>query len=144
MLPFAGFGVLITPIAVRMIQRFHYRPVIIIGNSMLVMGTLLLLILGPKTPVLIILIVASIPGIPNGMNNLGLSTALYSHAKPEETGVASGLFQTCRSIGSVLSASLLGLIFGGSVTTSGLHTIAIMVAVISTGLLAMSLSHKLT
>lgn len=144
MLPFAGLGVLTTPIAVRIIQRSSYRPVIIIGSSVLVMGTLLLLILGPKTPVAVILIVAAIIGIPNGMNNLGLSAAMYSNAKAEETGVASGLFQTCRSIGSILSTSLLGLIFAGSVTTSGLHTIAIIVAVISIGLLATSLSRKLT
>ncbi|MBE9916268.1 MFS transporter [Paenibacillus donghaensis] len=144
MLPFAGLGVLTTPIAVRMIQRSSHRPVIIIGNAVLVIGTLLLLMLGSKTPVILILIVAAIIGIPNGLNNLGLSTAMYSYAKPEETGVASGLFQTCRSVGSILSTSLLGLTFSGSVTTSGLHTIAIIAATISAGLLVISLSRKLT
>jgi len=144
MLPFAGLGVLTTPIAVRMIQRSSHRPVIILGCAVLVIGTLLLLILGSKTPVILILIVAAIIGIPNGLNNLGLSTAMYSYAKPEETGVASGLFQTCRSVGSILSTSLLGLTFGGSVTTSGLHTIAIIATTISAGLLVISLSRKLT
>ncbi|MCH5583964.1 MFS transporter [Shimazuella sp. AN120528] len=142
MLPFAGLGVLVTPIAVRIIQRSSYRPVIIIGSFVLVIGTLLLLLLDPKTSVITILIVAAIMGIPNGLNNLGLSTAMYSNTLPEETGVASGLFQTCRSIGSILSTSLLGMTFGGSVTTSGLHIIAFIAAIISTGLLAISLSRK--
>lgn len=144
MLPFAGIGVLTTPIAVRMIGSNNYRPTIIIGSIVLVIGTLLLLILGPSTPVVIILLVAAVIGIPNGLNNMGLSTALYSNTNPEDTGVASGLFQTFRSIGSILSTSLLGLTFGGSITTEGLHLIAIITTVISLALLIVSLSRKLT
>lgn len=144
MLPFAGVGVFTTPLAVRIIRKSGYRPVIILGSLVLVIGTLLLLILGPETPVIVILLAAAVIGIPNGLNNMGLQTALYSHTNPEETGAASGLFQTFRSVGSILSTSLLGLIFGGSVTTSGLHLIAVITAVISAGLLAASLSRKLT
>ncbi|WP_179223969.1 MFS transporter [Paenibacillus tyrfis] len=138
MLPFAGIGVLTTPLAIRMIGRSNYRQPIIVGSSVLVIGTLLLLLLGPETPVAIILLVTAIIGISNGMNNMGLSSALYSNTNPENTGVASGLFQTFRSVGSIFSTSLLGLIFGGSVTTSGLHIIAIVAAVISAGLLAVA------
>ncbi|MBW7460785.1 MFS transporter, partial [Paenibacillus sepulcri] len=120
------------------------RQPVIIGSIVLVAGTLLLLVLGPHTSVPIILLVAAVIGISNGMNNMGLSTALYSHTKPEETGVASGLFQTFRSVGSIFSTSLLGLIFGGSVTTSGLHIIAVVTAVISACLLAVGCSRRLT
>ncbi|SCW83908.1 drug resistance transporter, EmrB/QacA subfamily [Paenibacillus tianmuensis] len=144
MLPFAGIGVLTTPLAVRMIGRSGYRQPIILGSIVLVIGTLLLLLLGPHTPVAIILLVFAVIGISNGMNNMGLSTAMYSNTKPEDTGVASGLFQTFRSVGSIFSTSLLGLIFSGSVTTSGLHIIAIVAAVISAGLLAVGCSRKLT
>lgn len=144
MLPFAGIGVLTTPLAVRMIRRSSYRQPVIIGSIVLVAGTLLLLVLGPHTSVPIILLVAAVIGISNGMNNMGLSTALYSQTKPAETGVASGLFQTFRSVGSIFSTSLLGLIFGGSVTTSGLHIIAVVTAVISACLLAVGCSRRLT
>lgn len=144
MLPFAGIGILSTPIAVRMIGDSHYRPAIIIGSLVLVIGTLLLLTLGPSTPLIIILLVMAVIGIPNGLNNLGLSTALYQHTNPKDTGVASGLFHTFRSVGSIFSTSLLGLIFGGSITTEGLHQIAVITAVISAALLIVSLSRKLT
>ncbi|WP_439019732.1 hypothetical protein [Bacillus thuringiensis] len=70
----------------------------------------------------------------------GLQTALYHVAKPEETGIASGLFQTFRSIGSILSTSLLGLIFGGAV----MHTLALITAGLGVVLFVVSSSRKLT
>ncbi len=144
MLPFAGIGILTTPLAVRIIKKSGHRQSIVIGNIVLVLGTLLLLLLEPGSPVAFILIVAAVIGIPNGFNNMGLQTALYSNTKPEHTGAAFGLFQTFRSLGSILSTSLLGLVFSGTVTTAGLHTIALIAAVISVALLAVSLSRRLT
>ena len=108
------------------------------------LGTLLLLVLQPDTPVIVILLIMAVIGIPNGLNNMALQTALYSNSKPEETGAASGLFQTFRSIGSLLATSLLGFIYGGVITTSGLHLIALMTAGISILLLAASVSRRLT
>ncbi|MED3483034.1 MFS transporter [Bacillus toyonensis] len=87
--------------------------------------------------------VTAVLGIPNGLNNMG-QTALYHVAKPEETGIASGLFQTFRSIGSILSTSLLGLIFGGAVTSSGLHKLALITAGLGVVLFVVSSSRKLT
>ncbi|MFF2889413.1 MFS transporter [Paenibacillus sp. NPDC057967] len=143
MLPFAGIGMLATPIAVRIIQRWSYRPAIIAGSSTLLLGTLLLLFMGEDTPIFFILLATSIVGITNGMNNMGLQTALYQHTKPSETGAASGLFQTFRSVGGILSTSLLGIAFGSTVTTAGLHTIALVGACIGAVLLVISLTRKL-
>ncbi|MCR8966196.1 MFS transporter [Brevibacillus halotolerans] len=94
MLPFAGLGVLMTPVAVRMNKRYGYRTTIIAGNVVLIFGTLLLLILGENSSLPVILMVTAVLGIPNGLNSMGLQTALYHVAKPEEKGIASGLFQT--------------------------------------------------
>jgi len=124
MLPFAGVGVLMTPIAVRLNRRFGYRTTLIAGNLILIAGALLLPLLDEGSPIAVILLVTAVLGVPNGLNNMGLQTALYDVTPPKDTGIASGLFQTFRSIGSVLSTSLLGLIFGGVITSSGLHTIA--------------------
>ncbi|MDQ6420434.1 MFS transporter [Paenibacillus sp. LHD-117] len=143
MLPFAGLGVIMTPIAVRMNKRYGYRTTIIAGNVVLILGTVLLLFLGDKSSIPIILMVTAALGIPNGLNNMGLQTALYHVTQPEETGIASGLFQTFRSIGSILSTSLLGLIFGSNVTSSGLHTIALITSGLGVVLLLISSSRQL-
>jgi hypothetical protein len=54
-------------------------------------------------------------------------------------GAASGLFQTCRYVGSVLSTTLLGLVFASGVTSSALRSLGVALAVISVPLLAASL-----
>ncbi|WP_186380578.1 MFS transporter [Brevibacillus brevis] len=47
-------------------------------------------------------------------------------------------------LGSIFAISLIGLIFSGSVTTTGLHIIAIVTALISVGLLVVGRSRKNT
>jgi hypothetical protein len=59
-------------------------------------------------------------------------------------GAASGQFQTCRYVGALLSTSLLGLAFGTTITSHGLHLIASVLAGISGLLLVASVTrHRL-
>jgi sugar phosphate permease len=46
-------------------------------------------------------------------------------------GVAAGQFQTFRYLGSILSTSLIGLLFAGTITSGGLHLLAAVLACIS-------------
>ncbi|HSR25781.1 MAG TPA: MFS transporter, partial [Candidatus Eisenbacteria bacterium] len=64
---------------------------------------------------------------------------LFRAATSGQMGAASGLFQTCRYVGSVLSTALLGVVFAGGVTSTALHALGIALAVISLALLASSL-----
>ncbi|NMI03760.1 MFS transporter [Paenibacillus sp. SZ31] len=141
MLPLAGLGVIMTSVAVKCNKRFGYRTTIIVGNLLLVASTLLLLLLGENSSMLLILVVNAVLGIPNGFNNMGLQTALYDVTSPEETGAASGLYVTFRSIGSILSTSLLGITFGGGIRSEGLHTIALITAGLAILLLIGSISR---
>lgn len=130
-IPLAGVSVLATPIAARIVTRTGVRPALIAGGVAMVAGTLLLLTFGPSTPIIAILAVAVVLGIPIGFNNLGLQSALYLASDPERTGAAAGLFQTCRFIGAVLSTSLLGLVFADGVDSAGLHQFALVLASVS-------------
>ena len=87
----------------------------------------------------VLLAVGGVLGIPNGFNNLGLQAALYEHAPAQHIGAASGQLQTFRYVGAILSTSLLGLAFGTTVTSNGLHYIAYVLAGISGLLLVASL-----
>jgi predicted MFS family arabinose efflux permease len=87
------------------------------------------------------MLVSAVLGIPNGFNNLGLQSALYAAAEPERTGAAAGLFQTFRYIGAVLSTSLIGIVFAGGVSTSGLHEIGIVLAAVGAVALVASLAQ---
>jgi MFS family permease len=124
MLPLTGMGVLTTFAAVQIVRRAGARPALVLGALALGVGTLLLLFFQSNSPVVLLLAVIVILGIPNGLQNLGLQAVLYQAAPAADMGVAAGQFQTFRYLGSILSTSLLGLLFGGTITSSGLHVLA--------------------
>jgi sugar phosphate permease len=117
-------------------------PALITGAGMLTVGSLLLLVYNATTPVSVLVAVGVVLGIPNGFNNLGLQAALYEHAPAPHMGAASGQFQTFRYVGAILSTSLLGLAFGTTVTSNGLHIIAYVLAGISGLLLVASVTTR--
>lgn len=126
MLALAGFGVFISPIAGRMIDRYGSKFPLVIGAFILLVGTGLLLTLHESSSLLWFLVILSVLGISNGFNNISTQTALYEHVKPEDTGSASGLYQTSRYLGSILSSCLLGIAFNGHLDIEHLHNIAII------------------
>lgn len=131
LLPLTGMGVLTTFTAVQIVRRAGARPALVLGALALGVGTLLLLFFQANSPVLLLLAVIVVLGMPNGLQNLGLQAVLYTAAPAADMGVAAGQFQTFRYLGSILSTSLLGLLFGGTITSSGLHVLAATLAGIS-------------
>ena len=142
LLPVAGVGILATPVATRLINRAGPGPALITGACLLTVGSLLLLVCTATTPVSVLLAVGVVLGIPNAFNNLGLQAALYEYAPARHMGAASGQFQTFRYVGAILSTSLLGLAFGRTVTSHGLHLIAYVLAGVSGLLLVTSVTTR--
>jgi MFS family permease len=138
LLPVAGLGVLVTPLAAALISRMGSRPALVLGAVGLVAGSLLLLTFGPATPVWAIVGAAMVFGLPNGLNNLGLQTALYDAAPAAAMGAVGGQFQTFRYVGAILSTSLLGLVFGSAISSEGLHLLAAVLVALSCVLLAVA------
>ena len=141
MLSIAGFGVIVSPIAGRWIDRKGSKPALFAGASTIIAGSLLLMTIQSNSPVLWIFFSLSVLGLSNGFNNLGLQTALYSFVPPAETGAASGLFMTSRYIGTIFSSSLLGILFGHQVTTAHLHTMGLISVII--GVLVLFLTIRM-
>jgi predicted MFS family arabinose efflux permease len=136
--PLAGIAIVGTPVAVRLVGRAGVRAALVAGAVAMVAGTLLLLTFDASTPVVAIVAVAVVLGIPIGFNNLGLQSALYLVSDPARTGAAAGLFQTCRFIGAVLATSALGIVFADGVTSDRLHVFALGLASVSAVVLVAS------
>lgn len=128
MLSIAGFGVFVTPLAGRWMDRSGPKPALLLGSASIIAGTLLMNSIQDASPVWWIFTVLAVLGISNGINNIGLQTALYSFVPRRETGAASGLFMTSRYIGTILSSSLLGILFGSRISTGNFHWIALVCA----------------
>jgi len=138
LLPVAGLGILTAPPAAWAVARSGYRPVLVAGAAALLAGSLLLLALGPATPVLGIACAAMVFGLPSTMNTIGLQAALYGAAPAEAIGAAGGLFQTCRYVGAMLSGGVIGLAFTRGTTTTALHLLAAFLVALSTAVLAVA------
>jgi len=131
MLPLTALAVLVSPLAAGLIRRAGARSSLVIGSTTLTLGCLLLLLLQPATPILVLLGVGAVLGLPTGFNNLGLQAALYEAAPPEAIGAAGGQFQTFRYLGAILSTSLLGTVFGQPGAGPRLQLLALGLAAIS-------------
>jgi MFS family permease len=141
-LPLTGLGVLMTPLAATLVSRRGTRPALVIGSAFMVAGSALLLTFGPATPVLAMIAVGVVLGVPNGFNNMGLQAALYQAAPPERTSWAGGQFQTFRYIGAILSSTLLAAVFKQRGSTEGLHSIAVILTVVSVALIVASIAMR--
>lgn len=128
MLAMAGFGVIIAPIAGRWIDQSGSKPSVLLGAVTMTMGTSLLFTVHHTTSLIWLMMVIAVLGISNGFNNIAMQTALFEVVKPEETGSASGLFQTSRYMGAILSSSLLGIVFNTHMDLKHFHTVAIVSA----------------
>jgi MFS family permease len=124
LLPLAGIGIVVTPIASRVIARRGFPTALLIGATGIAVGSLALGTLGATTPVWGIAVAAALLGIPSGFNQLGLLSALYKRAAPESMGAAAGLFQTSRYVGSTLAMALIAVVVGDMMTTAALHHLA--------------------
>lgn len=115
MFPLAAMSVLVTPVTVRLIERFGVRPVLIAGVLILLVasGGLGALTLSLWPPLVFVL--TALMGVPYGVVSTASNQGLYVSARPEERGVAAGIFQTCRYLGAITATVLIGVLYGPGV-----------------------------
>ncbi|MFC7330609.1 MFS transporter [Marinactinospora rubrisoli] len=130
-LPIAGVGVLAMPLVTRLLRRHGEGTVLTVGSLALLAGSLGLLFARTDSGPALLLSLTVLLGLPNAFNNLGLQSSMYRAAPGDQIGVASGLFQTSRYVGSILASVVVGLVFAHEVTDGGLHLIAAVMAAVS-------------
>ncbi|MCI2417339.1 MFS transporter [Saccharopolyspora sp. K220] len=138
-LPIAAVGVLSTLLATRLQRNHGPRAALITGTAVLSVGGLLLTLPNADSPILPLLGIAAMLGLPNGFNNIGNQRAMYMVAPADQMGAASGLYRASQYVGANLSAALLALVIGDSADDLGLHRMGLAVATIAAVLLAASL-----
>lgn len=115
MLPLAAMSVVITPLAVRAIDRFGVRRVLLAGVVLLTLAAAALWLLTTSFAVLLVLALTALMGVPYGAVGLASNQGLYLSAAPEDRGVAAGIFQTCRYVGAISATVMIGLFYGTGV-----------------------------
>ncbi|ALC91716.1 hypothetical protein AM500_19470 [Bacillus sp. FJAT-18017] len=135
MLSISIFGIIITPIATRFIEKAGWRIPLLTGGIIGIAGVILLLTVNQGSPLYWIFFVLSTIGVSNGILNIGLQTLLYSFVSVAETGTVSGLFMTSRFLGNILASSLFGVMFATGVNDTNQNWMTIILIVVSVILL---------
>lgn len=118
MFPLAAVTIVVTPLAARSIGAVGLRPTLLAGAGALVVGAALLGVAAATTAPWVVLLLTAALGVPYCVVSLSMNQALYSAARPEDSGVAAGIFQTSRYVGAIVATTVLGLLFSGGTTGS--------------------------
>ncbi len=115
MLPLAAMSVVVTPVAVRAIDRFGVKRVLIAGVVLLVTASGMMWLLTGSFAIPLVLALTALLGVPYGVVGIASSQGMYVSTRAEERGVAAGIFQTCRYLGAIMATVLIGVFYGTGV-----------------------------
>ncbi len=137
MLPVAGVGIVATMIGSRIYRRYGARTTLFVGTfALLIGGALVATVERSTAPIIVLLIVAAVLGIPNGVNNIGNQNLLNEVTTVDEVGTAIGMYRTVSFVGANLAVAVLQLTAGGAVGDVGLHRTGVFIIVVAALLLA--------
>ncbi|MCM3701561.1 MFS transporter [Paenibacillus macerans] len=128
-----------SPIAGKWIDKSGPRPALVVSAILMTLGSVWIVKLNQTSPVISVSLALAAFGISNGLNAVGMQAALFKNSPKEITGVASGLFNTSRYMGTILSSLLTGIIMGGTFSFAGFRRLGVILTVIALVLVFMSL-----
>lgn len=115
MLPLAGTSVLATPWAVKAMGRFGVRRVLIAGVVLLAVAAALMWLLTGTLAIPLVVVLTALMGIPYGTVGIATNQGMFVSIRPQERGVAAGIYQTCRYVGAITATVMIGVFAGGGV-----------------------------
>jgi MFS family permease len=105
-------------------RRKEIRGKLLVGACFQVAACASLLLLGSASAVWVLIGVALVFGVPQGLNSLALQNAVYHQADPERMGSSAGLLRTFMYLGAMIASCAGGAFFPHRADTPGLHHLA--------------------
>ena len=99
--------------------RFGFRPTILVGMALVVVGTSTLALLAQHPSVAVVAITCFVTGLGMGLVASPSLIAAQASVQWHERGVATGTNMFARSIGSAVGAAVLGAVANGVISRSG-------------------------
>jgi MFS family permease len=119
-------GVLSAATARVVSRRTDVRKPLLAAAVFMLLGSVAVLFLTSRSPVVAIVAVTALFGLMSGTHNVTNQAALYREAPAEKVGTASGLLRTFGYVGSIASATITGIVFRGGVDDAGLRHISLI------------------
>lgn len=122
LLPTFAVGIVVSALTGR---KAVVRGKLVVGAVSQLVACAMLLTVGDHAPVWLLIAVACVLGLPQGLVGLANQNALYFQADPARMGASSGLLRTFTYLGAMVASCATGAFFGRRATTSGLHGLAL-------------------
>ncbi|MFL4908988.1 MFS transporter [Streptomyces sp. MMS24-I2-30] len=95
-----------------------------VGATGQLVACALILLVGGSSPIWLLLVIALVFGVPQGLSNLALQNSVYYQADSERMGSSAGLLRTFVYLGSMIASVATAAAFGQHADTTGLHHLA--------------------
>ncbi|MBN9620947.1 MAG: MFS transporter, partial [Actinobacteria bacterium] len=118
------------------------RGKLIVGALAQLLGCLLLVTLDGSSAIWLLVVVAVVFGVPQGLLSLANQNALYHQADQARLASSAGLLRTFAYLGAIVAAAANGAFFGRTASTSGLHHIAVFLIAITAALSLLTLLDR--
>lgn len=139
LIPMFAMAILVSTLTGR---RKEIRVKLLVGSATQVVACALLLLLGGSSDIWILLVVALIVGVPQGLNSLANQNAVYYQADSQRLGASSGLLRTFTYLGAIVASAASGSFYGPRASTTGLHELAVFLLIIAVAFLALTLIDR--
>jgi len=133
-----------SPIAGRWIDKSGPRPALLISGMLMTFGSVWIVTLDQTSPVISVCLALAAFGISNGLNSVAMQAALFRSSPKEIIGVASGIFNTSRYLGTILSSLLISIVMGDNFSFEGFRILGMILTLIALSLVFIYWRHKET
>ncbi|WP_138493601.1 MFS transporter [Paenibacillus pinistramenti] len=131
-----------SPLAGRWVDQSGPRPAFMLSAALMTFGSVWLVLLNSHSPLILAGLALAAFGVSNGLNSVAMQAALFNSSPKEIIGAASGLFNTSRYIGTLLSSLLISMIMGGQFSSGGFRILGIFLILTALSLLGLSLQRR--
>ncbi|MDM5299702.1 MFS transporter [Bacillus pumilus] len=131
MLCMSGFSIVVSPLTGKWVDRGDERQPMLASTVLMLAGASALSFFFIPSPFLGKGVILSLLGVSYGVGNVALQAAMLKASPQQMIGTTSGLFQTCRYLGSILSSAVLGMLFGDEIAGSHFERLGWTLMIIS-------------
>lgn len=118
MLCMSGMSIMVSPLTGKWVDRGDERHPVLASAVLMLAGASAMTFFFIPAPFWGKGLVLALLGLSYGIGNVALQAAMLKASPQQMIGTTSGLFQTCRYLGSILSSAVLGMLFGEEIAGS--------------------------
>jgi MFS family permease len=139
LLPIFGAGIVVSTVSG---CRSEIRGKLVVGAFTQVLLAAALLFVDAGTAIWLLLAIAVLAGVPQGLNNLANQNAVYFQADQERLGSSAGLMRTFFYLGAITASAANGIVFHAGATTPGMHELALVMLTAAAVFLVLTLADR--